>query len=362
MKKTVLKSSDFLNFDIDHIELYGTFINHRELFLWLDWDNSCFREYEWYTFEKTDRIRNYQYKMSIRKDNRTLFAWYRWDQLNEYIETRDYFVVYGTAFQVMALPEIVDFINTYINLDYVDMKNHKRTHTLKRLDMALDVRKGIWELLTWFNDLKQKWCKFFDEKGNVQTYYIGEKKNSRNKALLIRIYDKIADIYQKEKQAYHPDYLKEDFVTRVELEFRSELLKNVQLSQFLDRSYSFWLFCLYISKHTNLFKKFEDSNIEKLARLDKKVNLEDLTHRQLTRNRYVNTFLGYAKKFLTLRWCPIDILLREWIYKEETIQDMFYASDDDIFNINTYKDWVTAKNLRGLFADNLPKDDDTRGV
>jgi hypothetical protein len=62
---------------------------------------------------------------------------------------------------------------------------------------------------------------------------------TKNKALLIRIYDKIADIYQKEKQAYYPDYLTEDYVTRVELEFRSELLKQVKLSQFLDRSFSF---------------------------------------------------------------------------------------------------------------------------
>jgi hypothetical protein len=134
-------------------------------------------------------------------------------------------------------------------------------------------------------------------------------------------------------------------------------LKQVKLSQFLDRSFSFWLFCLYISKHTNLFKEFEDWNIEKLARLDKKVNLEDLHLRQLTRNRYVNTFLGYAKKFLLLRGCPIDILLREWIYKEETIQDMFYASDDDIFNINTYREWVTAKNLRSIFANNVKEND-----
>lgn len=352
-----LTSSDFLNFDIDHVEIYGTFKNYQDLFLWLDGDNSCFRELDWYTLEKTDKLRNYQYKISIRKDSRTLFAWYRGDQLNEYIETRDYFVAYWTAFQVLSLPEILDFIDTYIALDYPDMRKWKKSHTVKRLDIALDIRKDIKVLLSKFKDLKQKWSKFFDERGNVQTYYIGEKKPTKNKALLIRVYDKIADIYQKEKQAYYPDYLKEDFITRIELEFRSELLKYVKLSQFLDRSYSFGIYCLYLSKHTNLLKKFENEDVCKLTRYDKRIDMEDLHHRQLTRNRYVNTFLWYAKKFLSLRWCPVDILLREWIYKEETIQDMFYASDYGIFNITEYKDWVTARNLRKVFADNSKRQD-----
>jgi hypothetical protein len=85
---------------------------------------------------------------------------------------------------------------------------------------------------------------------------------------------------------------------------------------------------LYISKHTNVFKKFENSDAEKLARLDKKVNVEDLHYRQLTRNRYVNTFLGYAKKFKHFRGCPVDILLREDLFNDLTIQDILLASKD----------------------------------
>jgi arabinogalactan endo-1,4-beta-galactosidase len=38
--------------------------------------------------------------------------------------------------------------------------------------MALDIRKCILDILSRFNELKQKGCKFYDEKGNVQTYYI----------------------------------------------------------------------------------------------------------------------------------------------------------------------------------------------
>jgi hypothetical protein len=52
---------------------------------------------------------------------------------------------------------------------------------------------------------------------------------------LIRIYDKIADIKQKEKQYLYPNYLKEKYITRIELEFRSELLKFLKLEQLLDR-------------------------------------------------------------------------------------------------------------------------------
>ena len=350
-------SSDFLNFDIDHIEIYGTFKDYQNLFLWLDGDNSCFRRLWEYEFEKTDKLKNYQYKVTIRKDWRTLFAWYRWDQLNEYIETRDYFVAYGTAFQVLSLPEILDFIDEYIAIDYADMRKKKKSHTLKRLDMALDINKDIKQILSKFKDLKQKWSKFFDERGNIQTYYIGEKKPTKNKALLIRVYDKIADIYQKEKQEYYPEYLIEDFVTRIELEFRSESLKHVQLSQFLDRSYSFWIFCLYLWKHTKLLKKFEDEDAEKFPRYDKRIDMEDLTHRQLTRNRYVNTFLWYAKKFKALRGCPIDILLRENIYNDMTIDDILLASKEWIFDREKYVNGVTQRNLRRVYAGSYTKQD-----
>lgn len=352
-----IKDSDIINFNIDHIEIFWTLKDYQTILLWIDNENSHFREYKWFTLEKTEKIRNFQYKVTFWKDNIPVFAWYLWDQLNEYIETRDYFVVYGSAFRLFSLAEIVDFIDENIKVDYRDTRNKKAYHTVKRIDVALDVTKDISDILSNFKELKQKWSKFFDEKGKVQTYYIWEKKNTLNKALLIRVYDKIADIYQKEKQKYYPSYLQEEHVTRIELEFRSDLLKEVKLSQFLDKSFSFWLFCLYISKHTSLFKKFENKDITKLSRSDKKVNIKDLHHRQVTRRRYLNTFLWYAKKFLTLSACPVDTLIRQWVYQEDTMKDILIASTDGTFDIEIYKHWITVRNAKYIFADNHPEDE-----
>ncbi len=352
-----LTSSDFLNHSVDHIEIYGTIRNHSELFLWMDGDNSSIRHFEWYTLEKTDRIKSYHYKITFWKNDSPVFAWYRWDQINEYIETRDYFVVYGTAFRLHSFSEIIDFIEEYLDLDGADKWKNKKFHTLKRIDLALDIRQNISLITSRFKELKQKWSKFFDEKGNLQTYYIWEKQLRKNKALLIRVYDKIADIYQKEKQHYYPWYLTEDYVTRIEIEFRSDLLKEVKLTQFLDKSFTFWLFCLYIWKHTKLFKKFENENIERLSRLNKKVDMEDLHHRQVTRKRYMNTFLGYASKIFRLKWCIADISIRENLYNEQTIHDIVKCYKNGEFDRKEYLNWITQRNLKRIFADNFKKED-----
>jgi hypothetical protein len=35
-----------------------------------------------------------------------------------FIETKDYFVVYGSAFNILSIAEIVDFINENLKTDY----------------------------------------------------------------------------------------------------------------------------------------------------------------------------------------------------------------------------------------------------
>ena len=354
-----LLSTDFLNFNVDHIELFWTLKNADSIVLGLDDDNSNFREYKWFTLEKTEKIKNYRYKIAFWKNNIPVFAWYLWEQLNIYIETRDYFTVYGSAFNFMSLSEILEFINENISLDYKDSMIGR--HTLKRIDLALDIKKDINELVVYFKSLKQKWAKFFGDKWELQTYYIWEKKNRLNKALLIRLYDKLADIKQKEKQRYFSDYLRYDGVTRIEIEFRQDLLAEVKLKQFLDRSFSFGLFCLYIWKHTDLFKSFQEDDIKKLQRKVKSVNLEDIRHRQKVRKRYVSTFLWYAKTFLWLSSCPIDILIREWIYNKKTLYDICIASTSGEFDKDFYCKWLTLKNAEYIFADNSETDDDRWG-
>lgn len=275
-----ISKNDIINFNVDMIEVFWTLKNYQEILKGIDDENSNYRCFKWYTLEKTDNLRNYQYKITFWKNNTPVFAWYLWNVLNLYIETKDYFVVYGSAFNLMTLAEIIEFIKENIKVDYWSenyiMSLNKKlkdkrdySHILKRVDLAIDIVKSIEEVVSNFRKLNCKWSKFYDDKGNIQTYYIGEKKNTLNKNILIRIYDKITDIKQKEKQFLYTDYLKKDFITRIEIEFRVEMLKFLRLEQLLDKSYIFSLFTTYISKHTKIFEniKWEDIKLIKLNQI-----------------------------------------------------------------------------------------------
>ncbi len=363
----IINKKDIINFNIDYIELFSTLNNYKEVLKWLDDDNSNFREYKWYTLEKTSNLRNYNYKITFWKDNTPVFAWYEWTMLNMFIETKDYFVVYGSAFNMLSLAEIIEFINGNLKTDwwskyYIKQLNKrlkdKRDNwfIVKRLDLALDVIKPIESVVKNFRELKSKWAKFFDDKWNIQTYYIWEKKNKLNKNLLIRIYDKIADIKQKEKQYLYANYLKEKHITRIELEFRSELLKFLKLEQLLDRWFLLNLFTSYSKKHTDIFRKIESKDITKLQKLSKSITIADLHSRQLTKKRYLNTFLWYSRKFLGLWTCPVHILIKEWIIADSTKFDIWLSIDNWKLNTSKYRHWITQKNLRYLFSNNEDND------
>jgi len=264
---------------------------------------------------------------------------------------------------MLELPEIIDFINENITVDswseyYIKQMNKRLSQprdlslVLKRLDLALDVKKPIGKVVKNFRTLQSKWSKFYDDKGNIQTYYIWEKKNSLNKNLLIRIYDKIADIKQKEKQFLYPSYLKEDAITRIELEFRSESLKFLKLEQLLDRSYLFSIYTSYLLKHTQIFDKLKDDTPTRLQKLDKSITVEDLHARQLTKQRYFNTFLWYSRKFIALGSCPVDVLIRQWVITQQTLKDIASCIVDGSLNIFEYRQWLTGRNAQYIFADN----------
>jgi len=366
-----LTKNDIINFNIDYIELFGTLKNYQEVLKWIDDDNSNIRVYKWYTIAKTENIRSYRYKITFWKENTPVFAWYLWDVLNMHIETKDYFVVYWSAFNLLELNEIIDFINENIETDYWSkyyIRNlnkrlaEKRDYwfILKRVDLALDVIKPIWDIVKNFRKLKSKWSKFFDDRGNIQTYYIWEKRNTLNKNLLIRIYDKIADIKQKEKQYLYPSYLKEKYITRIELEFRSESLKFLKLEQLLDKSYIFDLFTSYTLKHTDIFSKLKSDTPLKLKKLDKTITVEDLQSRQIAKKRYLNTFLWYSNKFLCLWTCPVHILLQNNIISDTTKKDIGWSIINWELNIPEYREWVSIRNLRYLFANN-EKINESRG-
>jgi hypothetical protein len=94
-----------------------------------------------------------------------------------------------------------------------------------------------------------------------------------------------------------------------------------------------------------------------LKKLSKAITVEDLHSRQLTKKRYLNTFLWYSRKFLELWTCPVHILIKEWIIKYSTKVDIWLSIDEEWkLNTSQYRDWITQKNLRYIFANN--EDDD----
>lgn len=89
-------------------------------------------------------------------------------------------------------------------------------------------------------DKVKKWTSSIgdDEKypGLFQTYYMGQTSNDKNHTRLIRIYDKQTDSFKKQKSFLYPHLFKNKNVQRLEIEFRREKMKTLDISalDFLD--------------------------------------------------------------------------------------------------------------------------------
>ncbi len=351
-----LNQSDIFNFNVDEIEIYWTFSNYKELLKWLNSTNSDYTIFEEFTVSMQDNLKDYEFKIDFIKNNFKCYGFYVWKSINAHIKTRNYFVVYWAWLKIIPLNEIIDFIDTYIDLDEIDIKKWNKHNTMKRFDLAIDIKKDISSIVKNFHHLEQKWAKYFWNKWELETYYIWEYTKRLNKRILIRIYDKIKDIKQKQKQSLFWEYLFEDNITRIELEFRSELLRYLNIHQLLDRSYIYDLFTSYINKHTNIFDNIRDKNITKLKYLNKKIDLEELQHNQVLKERYIRSFLWYSKNILELWCCPVDILFQEWIISQTTKNDIIIGINNWVFDTNLYRDYVWKRTIKQIFP-NYKKND-----
>lgn len=328
-----LKQEDIYYFNIDELEVYWTFSNYLELLKWINNSNSDYIEFLDFTLYKSDKLRDYNYKIDFFKWDIKCFAFYVWKTLNEYITTRDYLKVYWNAFKVLELYEIIDFIDIYIELDYKDIKKWRRNNTIKRFDIAIDVKKDIKNILKNFKKLSQKWASFHWNTWELETYYIWEYQKKLNKWLLIRIYDKVKDIKKKNKQKLYSDYLNQENLTRIELEFRNDITKFVDLNSLLDRSYIFNLLIKYIEKHTKIFDRVKTEDVKKLKRLNKKIDLDKLKIDKVLNQRYYSSFIWYWYKIKEIWLCPINILLRNCLIKESTINSINKLINKNKFNL-----------------------------
>lgn len=306
MTKILNLENDIIHFWLDHLEVYGTFKYEKDLFNTLDFDNSNYGELEEFSFTKNE-VPRYLYKIIFSKNNYSLFAYYKWDE-NQNIKTKDYIVIYSTAFKILSYDEILYFLEWYFILKHC-----------RRFDICIDVIWNINGILTNFNDLHTG--REYKKSWEIETRYIWEVKNSLNKRTLIRIYDKHKDLIKKKKIWLYQDYFDYEDITRVELEVRQELGKNRSYKEIFDDSLLVWIFKNYIFKHTKIF---ESLSWEKSSLYKKKETFDPEKFQSLYyRTQKKNIFLGHAKTIYNLWFCPVRVLVAEWYIKELTKQALW---------------------------------------
>lgn len=306
MTKILNLENDIIHFWLDHLEVYGTFKYENEFFNKLDFDNSNYWELEDYNFTKNE-VQKYKYKIIFTKDNYSLFAYYKWDSTQN-IATRDYIVIYSTAFKLLSYDEILHFLEWYFDLKHC-----------RRFDICMDLKINIMDVLSTFNDVSTG--REYIKSWQVETRYIWEVKNTLNKRQLIRIYDKHKDLIEKKKLKLYDTYFDFNDVTRVEIEIRQELAKNRSYRDIFDNALLTGIFKNYIYKHSKVFESLSWDKIslyEGWTSFDpeKFQSLYYLTQRK-------NIFLWHAKTIYHMWFCPVRVLIAEWYIQELTKRSLW---------------------------------------
>lgn len=335
-----IKEEDIFRFWLDYLEVLWTSERLESINFWLATDEYIETPlFPWFRAKKVFKVMNYEYKIILNRGGFDCFAYHKW-QINWVIQTSDFIAAYGTCFKVMeSAKNIIAFI-----LEIVEYKK------LRRFDLALDIKAQVKDIHKTFTKSKWKWSIFHDDLWEIQTFYKWEKKKSLNRRKLIRCYDKIFDIKRTRRQSLYPDYLLEDNIARIEIEFRSELLVELDISELLQEEYIFNLFLSYIDKETDIFSKIKYDE-EKLKSLYKKVSIDELRYDEILKARYVNIFKWYWNTILQIGWCPVDILLRLWIISEDTKKDIVLSIKNWEFRQDIYEFWLGVRNSRYIFRD-----------
>lgn len=320
MTKKDFNINDIIHhFGLDHLEIYWTF-RDESIFDKLDFDNSNYSELDEYKFTKNE-VPKFKYKIVFTRDDYSLFAYYkwipRWDK--QPVWTKDYIVVYSTAFKLMEYEEILWFLQWYMELKHC-----------RRFDICLDLKIGIDNLLSnYFIDYQtwrdyRKWSK-------TETRYFWEMKNSLNKRQLIRVYNKNLDIIQKKKISLYQDYLIENNITRIELEVRQELAKVRNYYDVFDNYILIWIFKNYLYKYTKIFDSIEGERITLYKSKDIKLDAEE--YQSLYYKNYKKwIFLWHAKTIYNMWFCPVRVLIWEWYIQDKTKYLLWADNIADLHN------------------------------
>ncbi len=317
MTKKLIMKDLFFHFWLDLLEFFWSF-KDESIFNKFYFDNSNYWEFYNYKFIKR-RVPKYEYKIIFLKDNHSLFAYYKGDKnLEWYIKTKDHITIYSTAFRILDMHEIYSFLNRNFNLKHC-----------RRFDICMDLKIDINELLKYFDEVKT-W-KEYKKNSNIETRYYWQVKNSLNKRYIIRIYDKIKDIIEKDKCLLYQNYLSEDFVTRVELEIRPELAKNISFERLFEREELIWIYKNYLSKITEIFDSMKGESITLYSDKYKIIDPE-LYQSNYYKNFKKNIFLWHAKTIYNLWFCPVRVLIWEWYINDKTKISLWIEKIEDFIN------------------------------
>ena len=353
MKK--IKKTDVINFWVDYIEVIWTSKSLESLEFDFNYDYKNKQNnyksdklFPWFLIKKVTKVMNYQFKIILQKNWFDCLAYHKW-QNNWDVSTYDFISVYWVAFKVFKnITDIFDFLNKHLD-------NNK----IKRFDLAIDLDCTVDYVYKHINPKKkkQKWSIFLDDKWNKQTFYIWEKKKTMNRYKLFRCYNKIDDIKRTWRQKLYTEYLKKWLVTRIELEFRSELTKDMELNDLQDNNYIYAIFISYIKQYTELFDDFKYEKI-KLRRLIKEIDINELKYNEILKRRYLNTFLWYSRNILSIWSCPINILLDNNIISQNTINNILSSITLNTFDIDEYQKIIKKDTGKKYIYNNLFLDPD----
>ncbi len=294
------------HFWLDHLEVYGTFLD-EEVFLWLDFENSNQSFFENFSCTKVENPK-FEYQILFSQNNITLFSYFKGKKLKSNIKTKDYVAIYSSCFRILGIEWVTNILLSYF---HVQEKNN-----LRRFDICFDFTIPIEIILSKFEKVEQRWSDFYGSLWEVQTRYIWEKKNTKNKRNLIRIYNKKDDILSKWKNALYQDYLLEDNITRVELEVRRELAQNYTFEELLIWENLVWIMKNYLEKHTQIFEELDLPKIS-LYRKPRKIDFGMIQAYGAWLMR-VRIFLWHARGLIERWLCPVYALLDKDIIHPST--------------------------------------------
>lgn len=304
-KETTLSILDnILHFWLDHLEVYATCKLEKDLFEKLDFDNSNYWELEDYSFTKNE-VPKHKYKIIFTKENYSLFAYYKWDKdLPGIIKSKDKLVIYSTAFKLLTYDEILYFLEWYFTV-----------RKCFRFDVCIDINLDTDYILEHFTNLNTG--KEYKKGWSIETRYIWVANRYKNKRLIIRVYNKILDIHEKHKHKLYKEYLAEKFVTRLELEVRSELAKNITYKEVFDNTILSSIFKNYFRKHTNIFNI---KDVEDITLFRKPLLTVDMDGYQslLYKTKRRNVFIWHGRGIYHLWFCPVRTLIAEWLILPQT--------------------------------------------